>query len=210
MDEIYSSVRSETLTQTKVEGSRFIAEVFPVDHEDAAKTQLDAVRKKFFDATHHCYAYVIGSDPQRIRSSDDGEPSGTAGAKILSAIQSKNLSDILVVVTRYFGGTKLGVGGLGRAYGEAAEAVLAKAPLLSKAAVIMLRVEFPFTETNAVMNIIHVHKLKIVETSYSESSTILQLPILPSSASVIADAMINATRGSAVIVKGEQRTMVWQ
>lgn len=209
MDEIYQSVLSHTTAQTKIEGSRFIADVFPSPTEDEAKVNLEIIRKKYFDATHHCYAYVIGVEKKNIRYSDDGEPSGTAGVKIYSAIHAKNLSDILVVVTRYFGGTKLGVGGLGRAYFESAESGIAEALILQKAIVQEMQIAFPFAETNPVMNIIHSNKLKLVSTNYSEERSIIALHILPSHLTPVKDLFVNATRGRAEIVIGEMKTVNW-
>ncbi len=210
MDEIYSSVQSHTTGQIKIEGSRFIADVFPVTTEEDAKEKLESVKKKYFDATHHCYAYVIGAEKRNVRTSDDGEPSGTAGIKIHSAIQSKNLSDILLVVTRYFGGTKLGVGGLGRAYCESAENGIGKATIISKASIQEMKITFPFAETNPVMNIINSHKLKISATNYTDERSIITVQILPSLLPSIRKLFVNATRGSSEISIGEKKTVNWQ
>ncbi len=210
MNEIYSSVQSHATGQIKIEGSRFIADIFPVITEEDAKEKLELVKKKYFDATHHCYAYVIGVEKNNVRASDDGEPSGTAGVKIYSSIQSKNLSDILLVVTRYFGGTKLGVGGLGRAYFESAESVINKATIISKALIQELKIAFPFSETNPVMNIIKSHKLMISTTNYSDERSIITIQILPSHVTSIRELFVNATRGSSEISFGEKKTVNWQ
>jgi uncharacterized YigZ family protein len=210
MDEIYSSIQSHTTAQIKIEGSRFIADLFPVSKEEEAKEELESIRKKYFDATHHCYAYVIGVERKIVRTSDDGEPSGTAGVKIHSAIQSKNLSDILLVVTRYFGGTKLGVGGLGRAYFESAEKGIEKATIISKALIQEMQIAFPFSETNPVMNTIHSNKLKISATNYSEERSIITVQILPSHIPSIKGLFVNATRGLSEITIGEKKTVIWQ
>ncbi|MFA6457166.1 MAG: YigZ family protein [Bacteroidota bacterium] len=209
MEEIYSSVKAECSAQIKVEGSRFIADLFPAAHEEEAEAKLDSVRKKYFDATHHCYAYIIGAERARQRYSDDGEPSGTAGVKIISALQAKNLSDTLLVVTRYFGGTKLGVGGLGRAYFEAAEHGIAAATIMTKALVQKVHIAFPFSETNPVMNIIHSRKLKIASTHYTEDQTQITLHLLPSNVSVVLQLMTDATRGIAKFTLGSSTTVVW-
>ncbi len=210
MNEIYHSVQLHTTAQIKIEGSRFIADVFPAVTEGEAKETLESVREKYFDATHHCYAYVIGVEKNNVRTSDDGEPSGTAGVKIYSSIQSKNLSDILLVVTRYFGGTKLGVGGLGRAYFESAESGINKATIISKALIQEMQIAFPFTETNPVMNIINSHKLKISATNYSDERSIITIQILPSHIASIRKLFVNATRGSSEISIGEKKTVNWQ
>jgi uncharacterized YigZ family protein len=210
MPEIYHSVPNASSSMIKVEGSRFIADVIPATSEEEAKEQLEQVRKQYFDATHHCYAYVIGGEKRTVRYSDDGEPSGTAGVKIHSAIEAKDLADILVVVTRYFGGTKLGVGGLGRAYFDAAVQVLDAAPLIRKATVQELRVSFPFDATNPVMNIIAHQHLTIASTEYTEDSTVITLQLLPSVVESVQQQLIDATRGVVALQQGERRTVVWR
>lgn len=210
MDEKYSSIILHTSAQLKIEGSRFISDIFPADNEEDAKQKLESVRKKYYDATHHCYAYVIGVEKTNFRYSDDGEPSGTAGIKIHSAIQSKNLSDILVVVTRYFGGTKLGVGGLGRAYFEVAEIGLGQSTITVKALIQEMQIAFPFAEINPVMNIINSQKLKNVSITYSNEQSILTLHILPSQTEFIRKLFVNATRGTAEVSLGEMKTVNWQ
>jgi uncharacterized YigZ family protein len=210
MDEVYRSVVSATSAQIKVEGSRFIADVMPAETEEEARNGLEGIRKRYFDATHHCFAYVIGADRKTVRYSDDGEPNGTAGVKIHSAIHAQGLSDTLVVVTRYFGGTKLGVGGLGRAYFESAEHALAQASSIPKALIQELRVTFPFPETNPVMNLITSHKLKIAATEYTQDNTIITLHLLPSVVGSIEAQIVNATRGTAGIERGGTRTVVWK
>ena len=143
MKDEYLSIAVDATASLKVEGSKFIASAFPVDLRFQAEEMLTKVRKKYFDATHHCFAYTLGSEGKEFRYSDDGEPSGTAGIKILAAIQSKDLSDILVVVTRYFGGTKLGTGGLGRAYFASAHRVLSDAAVVPKVVTEEMQITFP-------------------------------------------------------------------
>jgi uncharacterized YigZ family protein len=209
MDERYSSVYSEVSIQRKVEGSRFITDVFPVSSEFEAKEKLKVVRKKYFDASHHCFAFVIGREKQS-RFSDDGEPSGTAGVKIQSAIQSKHLSDILLIVTRYFGGTKLGVGGLGRAYFESALEGLNAAQIISKQMMQIVEVKFPFSDSNSVMNLIHMKKLKVESTQYTSEQTRLDILVNPSNVDKIQVALTDATRGNAEFVLKEQKIIIIQ
>lgn len=131
----------------KTKGSRFIGECFPVGNAGEALAMVDGVRKREHAATHHCWAYRLGPEGQAWRTNDDGEPSGSAGAPILQEIKGRGLSDCLVIVTRYYGGTKLGVGGLIRAYGEAAAAVLDAAGTKSVVlrALVLIRHAFPDT-----------------------------------------------------------------
>jgi len=125
MDDAYVTIRTESRVETRVKDSRFIGETFLVNSPDDAAARLDAVRKREFAATHHCYAWQTGCGSARsFKYSDDGEPSGTAGKPIYDVLAGGNLTNTLVVVTRYFGGTKLGTGGLTHAYSDAAKAVL--------------------------------------------------------------------------------------
>jgi uncharacterized YigZ family protein len=208
MSETYYSVRTPVEVQLKIEGSRFIADVFPAPDEEQAKVHLDLIKKKYFDATHHCFAYVIGAERSIVRHSDDGEPSGTAGVKILSAIQSKNLFDLLLVVTRYFGGTKLGVGGLGRAYYEAALRGIDSAEIISKCRMKIVEIKFSFDETHAVMNVIRVHKIKIVDTRYTTEGSILRVLVPPSQFEKIFSLITESTRARASISFVEGATVI--
>lgn len=199
MNEEYFSIKQIIHSQIKVENSKFIADAFPVETEDDAKKFITETRKKYFDATHHCFAFALGVSRSSVRFSDDGEPSGTAGKKILSALEAKKLSDILIVVTRYFGGTKLGVGGLGRAYFESAADCLSHAHIISKAEFCVLKIAFPFEATNAVMNLLHSSKIRIDETSYSESQTILQILVSQRNVPTVQLHILDATRGKCSV-----------
>ena len=120
----YSTVEDIERTEIKVKGSKFIATVAPVKSREEAMLFLDQMRTEFFDATHNCFAFRIGWDGNEFRAADDGEPAGSAGKPILSMLDKFDYRDAIIVVTRYFGGTKLGVGGLVRAYGGSAEETL--------------------------------------------------------------------------------------
>lgn len=206
----YAAVREHASAVLKVEGSRFIADVFPATTEEEAKEALEGIRKKNFDATHHCYGYILGAERKLFRYSDDGEPNGTAGVKIHGAILAAGLSDTLVVITRYFGGTKLGVGGLGRAYQESAELGLRSASVQTKASVRECRISFPFSETNPIMNLIATHHFRIASTDYTAEETQLVLHLLPAQLLTIETLVTNATRGTARIELLQQRTVVWK
>lgn len=122
--DVYHTITDVKRTEIKIKGSRFIATVANVPDVTAANNFRDAMRGEFYDATHNCFAYRIGIDGNEFRAADDGEPAGSAGKPILFMIDKYELKDVFVNVTRYFGGTKLGVGGLVRAYSDAAEEVL--------------------------------------------------------------------------------------
>lgn len=124
VQDVYYTINVQTRAEIKVKGSRFIATAIPVHTKEQAMTNLEQIRAEFYDATHNCYTYRLGLGGFDFRTADDGEPSGTAGKPMLFMLQKYDVSDILLVVTRYFGGTKLGVGGLARAYSDAAQEVL--------------------------------------------------------------------------------------
>jgi uncharacterized YigZ family protein len=122
--DVYYTITNKPKFEIKIKGSRFIGQAFHAADKEKATAFIESVRSEYYDATHHCFAYRIGIDGLEFRSSDDGEPSGSAGKPILFTIQKSYLSDVVVVVTRYYGGTKLGVGGLAHAYSDAAKGVL--------------------------------------------------------------------------------------
>ncbi len=124
--DIYYTIAKPHRVEQKIKGSKFIASISSVPDKDSAMQFLETIRSEFFDATHNCFAYRIGYDGMEFRAADDGEPNGSAGKPILFAISKFDVSDVIVVVTRYFGGTKLGVGGLARAYSSSAELVLSE------------------------------------------------------------------------------------
>ena len=150
----------------KVKGSRFIASVLPVSSGAGVKIFIDARREEFRDATHNCFAWRLGNGGDVMRSSDDGEPSGTAGRPILQEIDGRRLTDVVVVVTRYFGGTKLGTGGLIRAYGAAAAEALDLAGILEKPVVENVRFEFPYDFSGAVSGLLAAYELSPASTRY--------------------------------------------
>ena len=154
--------------ETKVMGSRFIAEAFPVANEVEAEERIDVVSKREYSATHHCTAFRIGVDADLFRSNDDGEPTGTAGLPILRQLDARSVTNTLVVVTRYFGGTKLGTGGLIRAYGDAAAAALDSAKIVRHVITEPVHVSFEYEDTSPAMHTIERFGAKVVELHYSE------------------------------------------
>lgn len=150
----YRSIKAPSEGLFKDNGSRFIALAYPVETEEEVKTIVAALRKEYHDARHHCYAYRLGHLGDVFRSSDDGEPSGSAGRPILGQIDSAGLSDILVVVVRYFGGIKLGIPGLIRAYKTSTADALASAKVVEKVAGRHWRLSFDYLSMNAVMKVL--------------------------------------------------------
>lgn len=152
--DFYLTIEKESWAEFKDRGSRFLAYAFPVLSADDFKKRLKEIKVEHPKAAHHCFAYRIGADGNNFRSSDDGEPSGSAGRPILGQIDSKQLSNIAVVVVRYFGGTLLGVPGLINAYKTAASFALQLNPIIKKPVLINYRLQFDYTILNDVMRII--------------------------------------------------------
>ena len=150
----YKSIAAPAQGLFKDNGSRFIALAYPVETEEQVKGIVAGPRKEYHDARHHCYAYRLGYKADVFRASDDGEPSGSAGRPILGQIDSLGLSDVLVVVVRYFGGIKLGIPGLIRAYKTSTADALAQAQVIEKIAGRNFRLTFDYLSMNAVMKVL--------------------------------------------------------
>lgn len=201
MNDTYQTLGGYARAEIKIKGSRFIAEAMPVAHVDKAEAEIASIRKREFNATHHCTAYRIGPTGDLFRYNDDGEPSGTAGAPILRQIDGYGLTNTLVVVTRYFGGTKLGTGGLIRAYGDAAVQVLEKASVVKRILRELLRLRFRYDDTSPAMHIINQYDAVIQETTYTEETEII-IGVRRSQAAAFVEAFTDALggRGDAAAV----------
>ena len=154
LKDTYKSIAEVSEGLFRDNGSRFIARAYPVEIESEVKEIVSALRKEYFDARHHCYAYRIGLEGAIWRASDDGEPSGSAGRPILGQIDSAGLSDVLVVVIRYFGGIKLGIPGLIRAYKTSTADALAAARVVEKVAGRWYTLHFPYDSLPAAMRVV--------------------------------------------------------
>lgn len=164
----YFSISKEAEGEYKDKGSKFIAFAFPFSNPENLKKLLDEVKVKHPKARHFCWAYKIGIGSDNFRSNDDGEPSGSAGKPILNAILSKNLSDTLIVVVRYFGGTLLGVPGLINAYKSASLEAISNAQIVEKLVYEQFVFKYNFEKTNEIMRIIKEFELKILAQNYSD------------------------------------------
>ena len=162
----YKSIAGKSEGLYKDNGSRFISLAYPVETEQQVKEILAALRKEYHDARHHCYAYRLGHLGEVFRSSDDGEPSGSAGRPILGQIDSAGLSDVLVVVVRYFGGIKLGIPGLIRAYKTSTADALASGTIVEKIASRKFRISFGYLAMNDVMKIIKDMSLPVLSQDF--------------------------------------------
>jgi len=152
--DLYKTILSESKGLYKEKGSRFIAFAHPVSGVDEIKVLIEDNKKEYHDARHHCYAYMLGSDRLVWRANDDGEPSGTAGKPILGQINSAGLTNILIIVIRYFGGTLLGVSGLINAYRSSAADAIANAEIIEKTLHEFFEITFPYGSMNDVMKIL--------------------------------------------------------
>ena len=168
----FTSPASSSRIETVVLSSRFIADAIPITTEKEITESLTRIRKEFHAATHHCWAWRMGVDQPQSRSSDDGEPSGTAGRPILTALERHDITNTLIIVTRYFGGTKLGTGGLARAYAEAAEEVLRGATIVTNKIMTQFRVTLPYDFLPRVKTLIYKEG-SIIEETFDDSARLL-------------------------------------
>ncbi|MCQ2607403.1 MAG: YigZ family protein [Bacteroidales bacterium] len=162
----YKTIESSSEGLYKEKGSKFIAFAFPVLSEDDAKAKLAEIQKKHHAARHHCWAYKLGNQGERFRCSDDGEPSNSAGKPILGQLEAFGVTNVMVVVVRYFGGILLGVGGLVHAYKEAAKDALTQAVVVEKIIQSCYSVHFSYEQSNAVMNILKRMGCEIVQQTF--------------------------------------------
>ncbi|MBO5216173.1 MAG: YigZ family protein [Alistipes sp.] len=162
----YLTIAADAEAIFKEKSSKFLCYAYHVESEEEISLYLEALRKQYYDATHHCYAWRLGPFGERFRANDDGEPSSTAGKPILGQMLSREVTDCLIVVVRYFGGTKLGVPGLIAAYKESAAAVLDAAEIIERTVDTRLRVDFSYMVMNDVMRIIKEEQPRIEEQTF--------------------------------------------
>lgn len=168
LDDTYSSISAKSEGLFKDLGSRFISFAFPVETEEEVKEIVASIKKEYHDARHHCYAYRLGPKGERFRANDDGEPSSSAGRPILGQIDSAGLSDVLVVVVRYFGGIKLGIPGLIRAYKTSTRDAIDNAEIVTKIASTDFMIDFGYLSMNAVMKVAKDLSLPMSDQDFSE------------------------------------------
>ncbi len=155
--------------ELKVKGSRFIADIFAATDKIEIETHLDQIRKEFYDATHHCYAFRLGYSGENIRAADDGEPVGTAGKPILLALSAKELTNALLIVTRYYGGTNLGTGGLSRAYGESAGLAVSEAAIKTIYLTDTFTLSLHYEEADSLERLLSSYQTKSHDAEYGEN-----------------------------------------
>lgn len=172
MEDQYKTLEYPAEGLYKEKGSKFIAWALPVESSDEVRRQIDRLKRQYHDARHHCYAYRLGEGPYDTRYNDDGEPSGTAGKPIYGQILSFDLTNVMIMVIRYFGGVKLGTGGLIQAYRFAARDAIANGNIITKNWTITLKVSFPYTRMNEVMHTIKDAHVHIIQQEFRLKPTI--------------------------------------
>ncbi len=162
----YKTIASQSIGEFKDRGSKFIAYAFPVYTEEAWQESLEEVKKEHFKARHHCYGFRLGLDKNNFRANDDGEPSGTAGRPILGQIDSFGLTYVIIIVVRYFGGTKLGTSGLINAYRTSAQVALENAEIIEKSLDDIFQITFDYALMSEVMSTVKKVDIEIVEQDF--------------------------------------------
>lgn len=196
----YRTVYGRADGEFTMKKSRFIAEVIPVSSGEEAMECLEEIRKRYWDARHHCWAYVTGRNPVSERLSDDGEPAGTAGKPILEVIRGYGVTDVFVVVTRYFGGTLLGTGGLVRAYTSAAREAFENAKIITKIYGGRVKIKTDYTGLGKIQHLLAQRGTALLDTLYTDSVEIYAL-IQSGEKSAVEKELMEATGGQAVMEK---------
>lgn len=180
--------------------SRFIAKVYKVENENEVSSYIEEARKKYWDAKHNCYAYVIGNNNEITRCSDDGEPSGTAGKPILEVITRMGVHNCLIIVTRYFGGTLLGTGGLVRAYTDASVTALNNSLLATQVSGVRYIVITDYNGSGKIQYAMASVNAEIADTEYTDKVT-MKIVIEKEREKLLVDTITEITNGRAVIIK---------
>jgi uncharacterized YigZ family protein len=185
----YLTLSAPTTGEYKEKGSKFLAFAFPVDNEEEIKEHQDELRKEYYDARHHCYAYIIGLDEQAYRANDDGEPNHSAGDPILGQIRSHELTNCLVVVVRYFGGTKLGVAGLVNAYKTAAAEALGKIVQRELIITSLIQLQFGYDQLGIVERWFEELQMEVLSRDFLTDCTV-QAKIPAEYVELLTDRMV--------------------
>ena len=200
MKKDYITVYTEGTGEYIEKKSRFIGTLFHVTSEEEAEARLSEVRKHFYDASHHCYAYVLGPDRKLVKCSDQGEPSGTAGQPILSVLNGEELTDAMIIVTRYFGGTLLGTGGLVRSYTKAAREAVSQSTLVHKYPAELLLIRTDYQGLGKLQYMFSEESLSPTEILYEENVKI-KVPVPEERTEEILKKVSDITNGKAEISK---------
>lgn len=200
-EDSYLTVAAPAEAAIRERSSKFLAYIYPVRTETCIREILDTLRKRHYDATHHCYAWRTGPRGEQFRANDDGEPSGTAGRPILGQLLSRELTDCLIVVVRYFGGTKLGVPGLIAAYRESAAEAIAAARIVELTVDRRIRVDFHYIALNDVMRVVKELQPAVSRQEFGNCCT-MELTVRESLARVLIEKLEKA--GASITSGGEE------
>ncbi|WP_066372164.1 YigZ family protein [Neobacillus fumarioli] len=198
----YYTVKAYGEHEINIQKSRFIAHVQRAESEQEAQEFIQNIKKRHWNATHNCSAYLIGENDQIQKANDDGEPSGTAGVPILEVLKKRNLKDTVVVVTRYFGGIKLGAGGLIRAYGKAASEGLDAAGIVERRLTQIIHVQIDYTWLGKLEKELRASDYKIKEIHYLDTVEV-ETYVDDNKVQAFTDWVIELTNGQCVITQGE-------
>ena len=206
MSDTYRTIDAPVRAEHTVDGSRFLADAMSVSTRSAVESQIETIREHEPKATHHCSAYRLGVEGDDFRYDDDGEPSGTAGQPILRQVDARDLTNTLVVVTRYFGGTELGTGGLVRAYGTAASAALDRASIVERIVRTPVRLQFDYDDTSPAQRVLQRFDTEVQESDYTDVTT-LTVGVRQSEVDAFVEAFTNALsdRGDVLRVGSEKK-----
>ena len=201
--ESYKIITSEGSGEIVEKKSRFIANVFCVENQEQAEAKIAEISKKYWDARHNCYAYVIGANSEITKCSDNGEPSGTAGKPILEVINGSGITNILIIVTRYFGGVLLGTGGLVRAYTQAAQAGLANCEVGEMVYAQKLTLEVGYNMINNVQYYLGQNDIAISDSRY-EANVQFDICVKEADIQRITDGLTQKCEGQITIIEGDK------
>ena len=192
----YYSIKGITTHEINIKKSRFITYLIPIGDETLIADILGKIRKEHYKANHHCYAYILGEDGEIQKASDDGEPSGTAGQPILEVLKQKQLTKLIAIVVRYFGGIKLGAGGLIRAYATSVSTTLEKAPLIQNVDQDIIQIQIGYSNNDLLLHYIDQanYTISILDKQFTEQVT-YQLGIYPQDTSAIYENLMNLFKG---------------
>ena len=187
----YFTIAVPSEGEYKEKGSKFIAFTYFVSDESSIKEKLEQLKKEHFKATHHCYAYRLGIDGKNYRANDDGEPSGTAGRPILGQIDSFGLTNVLIIVVRYYGGTKLGTSGLINAYREAAKNALDKSQKIEKIIESIIEVSISYNQLNEMMQFLKQYEIEIITSIYTDNEILVKLNVRNKLIAIVNEKIAN-------------------
>lgn len=203
MSVLYKTVKNSVTEEEKVEKSRFIVNIKPVSTRGEAEEFFKEIRKQHKEATHNVPAFVLGEKQQEVWASDDGEPQGTAGAPIVRMLEEEGVTNLCLVVTRYFGGVKLGTGGLVRAYTNIAKAGLIKAEIVEVVEMIQLTVRVEYTYYAGFEQMAKEGRIDIVQDEFTDKVSI-KFNLNPETAEEVKQEIMNMTKGTVHIIKEER------